>query len=164
MNYDVDFFILKFSAIHERNFIAGCFKDKNGYCANGHCGVGEFDDLHNLCKEAEDFNQLFNILHVTPFRRKTLSYLAYKWGTSAHINDGRTNEYQQPTPKKRILAALHDIKKLQSDTILGQQPKYEDATKEILEKYSPSIKVETDLPESLREVAEEIALDSIVNN
>jgi len=33
-----------------------------------------------------------------------------KWKSSVEINDGKHPDYQQPTPKQRILAALRDVK------------------------------------------------------
>lgn len=55
-------------------------------------------------------------------------YNNYHWQRAALINDGESNEYKQPSPKQRILAALYDIKKM-------QEPQYPSATSEILEKF-----------------------------
>jgi hypothetical protein len=48
----------------------------------------------------------------------------YICSTICDINNGCNYNYQQPTPKQRILAALYDIKKM-------QEPAHTDITKEL---------------------------------
>jgi len=86
--FDVNYFIKKFEAIPEELWAINSFQDELGrYCALGHCGYG----LNAETSEGATLNKLLG------------------WVTIA-INDGRHKKYPQPTPKQRILAALHDIK------------------------------------------------------
>jgi hypothetical protein len=111
--YDVDYFIKKFEAIPEELFCIGAFKDGAKRCTNGHCGMlSEFEVTPEL-------EQLKRLLAVIPLHEKYVPCeIPDREGSyslrAACINDGRALEYQQPTPKQRILAALHDIKKLQN--------------------------------------------------
>lgn len=104
--YTVDHFISFFKAIPEENFLVREYGNEKVGCSMGllsksgmaHC---EFGDL------------------LTDHFGKTKDY-----NTAITINNGDHPDYQQPTPKQRILAALYDIKKL-------QQPVYEDITKSL---------------------------------
>jgi hypothetical protein len=90
LTYNVDYFIQKFTAIPEDEWIEdGTLSDGRGkYCALGHCfEIGEVTDLRSLMK-------------IIP---------AY----TSRVNDGIDSRYPQPTPKQRILAALEDIKRAQ---------------------------------------------------
>lgn len=120
MNYDVSYFINKFQAIPEQKWGISSFidADTGARCAQGHCGMNTDNCWHvwgrsiatvqNSLKEAASLYYLFgdNGLDV------------------GMVNNGYLTEYSQPTPKQRILAALHDIKKL-------QQPEYKDITKDL---------------------------------
>lgn len=90
-NYDVNYFIKKFEAIPEESIGQGTIFNK---CAYWHCD--------NDCCYLGDVAQAFTVLFS----------LSIKINPSA-INDGYISDYQQPTPKQRILAALYDIKKMQ---------------------------------------------------
>jgi len=118
ITYDVDYFISKFQAIPEEGYCIGELDDTYGaHCANGWCGV-TYEALHNanFNEETKALQKIFSILELT----KTYDPVCLKaentweeWGYSikaADINNGETKEYQQPTPKQRILAALYDIK------------------------------------------------------
>ena len=94
MKYDVDYFINKFEAIPEEQWCTGAFSlcDENEntqHCALGHCGYG----VGTKTVEGEALISLFEP-ELLPM-----------------INDDRSIEYSQSTPKQRILAALYDIKK-----------------------------------------------------
>lgn len=109
MIYDVNFFIAKFSAIPEHSWMNGSWKDGDRCCAGGHCGMRN----NNLGVETPEYKSLEDLLS------QNLS-LTHRWQTNAIgfafvplINDGDSNEYQQETPKQRILAALYDIKNMQ---------------------------------------------------
>jgi hypothetical protein len=93
MKYDVNYFIKKFKAIPPRKWCAHEFTDGRGrHCALGHCGEsGEGD----ITKEASKLIGWFN-------RNGGLSV--------SKVNDGKDEFYSQETPKKRILAALREIK------------------------------------------------------
>lgn len=99
MKYDVDYFLKKFDAIPEDDWCAGAFADSNGrHCAYGHCGVYEVKE--EGC-----------ITEISTSEGDQLEAMFESSGMHAHlVNDGDTPAYQQPTPKQRILAALHDIK------------------------------------------------------
>jgi hypothetical protein len=90
--YDKQYFIDKFTAIPEDRWITKDYADDAGRCcAFGHCGVRHMKPA--LGGGGEEADALAALLqHRT-----------------ASINDGDTDEYQQPTPKQRILAALNDL-------------------------------------------------------
>lgn len=99
MEYNVDFFIDKFSKIPERKWIIGSYgsNDDGPHCAYGHCGARDIPFY--IGNEAMALAKLF-VGKLQPHE----------------VNDGKDPVYQQPTPKERILAALYDIKQ-------SQQPK-----------------------------------------
>lgn len=104
--YDVDYFIKKFEAISEDMWCTHAQTNSHGqHCAWGHCGI---------TNEQIGFRELDNhALKVIQLTRKS----GFEWHLGnkafANINNGAFLEYQQPTPKQRILAALYDIKKMQ---------------------------------------------------
>lgn len=96
MEYTVDYFIAKFEAIPEEKWFIGDFiniYNPEQKCAYGHCGC-----IKSLGETIES-NMLFDLFD-NPVH---------------YINDGHDEKYQQSTPKQRILAALHDIKKQQEN-------------------------------------------------
>lgn len=114
MIYDVDYFINKFEVIPEEMWTTGSFTDDWGACcANGHLGMRN----HLMCKkyateEASAFQRVVSVLQITK-NWGVSPVIDNDWGYSekaAIINNGDSNEYKQPTPKQRILAALYDIK------------------------------------------------------
>jgi len=99
MEYTVDYFIQKFEAIPDEKWTIKEFTNAIGQCcALGHCGRR----IGSPTAEGEALYQLFH---------------ENEMDGPAHINDGYSIEYQQPTPKARILAALNDIKTKQNQTI-----------------------------------------------
>lgn len=104
MKYDVDYFLNKFQAIPEVRWTTGKFVRGNKRCAGGHCGMGK---QPKQTEEYTHLERLFALLSVSSVTAEKMYCIV------PHINDGQTNEYQQPTPKQRIMAALYDIKKLQ---------------------------------------------------
>lgn len=123
--FTLDYFIEKFKSIPDNRWNVGHqIKDDGTHCALGHCGIGYGPEQMALADILGDIsvkivrkvtNNSYDIGEVI-----NTSYL----GKIAAINNGETEEYQQSTPKERILAALYDVKKM-------QQPKYEDVTKEL---------------------------------
>lgn len=114
-NYNVDYFIAKFSAIPEERWITGVMTDKNKYCALGHCGAGNplaGNADFNHTEESKALNKLFKANFNEP---------AWK------INDSKDYGYPQSTPKQRILAALQDIKKAQLDAQYKEDCMYDGA-------------------------------------
>lgn len=88
--YTVDYFINKFEAIPEDEWFVGYFQNEYNSkqkCALGHC------DYDNISSSKEG-RILINLLN----------------GYVSEINDGKHTQYQQTTPKQRILAALYDVK------------------------------------------------------
>lgn len=90
MIYDIDYFINKFSSIPEEKWCADHFVNGKKHCALGHCGQDPFTG------RTEESHSLINLF-------------PHKQSVSA-INDGGNEDYQQPTPKQRVLAALNDLK------------------------------------------------------
>lgn len=97
MTYDVDYFIKKFEAIPDERWCTVEFEKDGASCAYGHCGMRDYKP--STIEAAELFDLfLFNLGDIFVTR----------------VNDGSEPRYSQPTPKQRILAALYDIKKLQT--------------------------------------------------
>lgn len=121
MNYNVDYFINKFQAIPENMWI---MFDQGKYggpcCAFGHCRQSSSDYYGSDTDEGRALAKLFfdNGLRQTEdiAKSKKIDPLGKHWAV-ASINNGTVAEYQQPTPKQRILAALYDIKKMQTKDI-----------------------------------------------
>lgn len=84
--YSKAYFIAKFEAQHEENFITGAYRDEHG----GKCAV-------EMCGG-----------HMVP-ESDALYLLLVRVGGPQDVNDGKCLRYQQPTPKARILAALKDL-------------------------------------------------------
>lgn len=104
--YNVDYFIIKFEAIPEGKWGEVDLLKNNKRCAYGLCG------MINYCLptlEAKALGVIFKNLILSGFNTVLCDFV-YVEGNVIHINDGNTNEYRQPTPKQRILAALYDIK------------------------------------------------------
>lgn len=121
--YDVDYFIRKFEAIPER--LIGTSQPTG--CAFGQCKTTIWSDG----SQTEEGKALESLLIKIP------NLVAAEWsrwdaydGTPARINNGDICQYQQPTPKQRILAALYDIKKLSEPT---SRPYSESVSKELAE-------------------------------
>lgn len=120
--YDVDYFIRKFEAIPEELICVGTIgHPEEPRCANGHCYRGFMDVTEEIRGLYKVFSALRNRLTPTTDARWSLSYINHTGQQdysriAEQINNGNTAEYQQPTPKARILAALRDIK-------AKQQPK-----------------------------------------
>lgn len=88
--YDVDYFIKKFTAIPEDNWVTGVYRDDAvGCCAAGWCG--ERDD-----RSTDESRALTKLVYGVDI-----------------INDGKDSNFppeKYSTPKKRILAALYYVK------------------------------------------------------
>lgn len=110
MNYDVDYFISKFEKIPDSKWCTGVFDDDDKHCANGHCGVTEKNCSDDMPEEATALNMLFNKHGYI-----NTKYRLSDWGPVAIVNDNHDGVYNEPTPKKRILAALRNIKKMNSE-------------------------------------------------
>lgn len=117
--YNVDHFINKFRAIPEEMWCTSDFITGSGSkCANGHCGIRSIIDFNN---ESMALQKVFSPLMVTGMGVLINDYANYSL-KAAYINNGNTDQYQQPTPKQRILQALYDIKAMQ-DKPKEEQPK-----------------------------------------
>lgn len=117
--YNTRYFINKFEAIPEERWIIKLQADGAGrHCALGFCNpkvdlvmgrhfksyIGAFPG------EYESISTIFE--KISPSGRDG------SW-TVAAINNGDDFRYFQPTPKQRILAALRDIEKLESDELIN---------------------------------------------
>jgi hypothetical protein len=99
---DVNYFIKKFEAIPENMIISFTVNDYLGnHCAIGWLGSGN-------SKTNIEVKQLAELL-LTGTRFVKPEDYDISW-IIADINNGDHPDYQQPTPKQRILAALYDIK------------------------------------------------------
>lgn len=106
--YDVNWFIKKFEAIPEDKWVVGVFQEGDKCCAQGHCGMNENNCWPIWNGERPDHE----------------GYALYRFFPDeymlnvAGINNGQHPDYQQSTPKARILAALYDIKaKIEKETV-----------------------------------------------
>lgn len=113
--YTIDYFINKFEAIPEELFFEGRFIEGDKKCSAGHCGTND-ENFHNNELPLET-HALISLLK--PFKVECDYYRSDLMKTIAAINDGTNPNYQQPTPKQRILAALYDIKKMQEPKTTG---------------------------------------------
>lgn len=123
MKYTVDYFIAKFSAIPDDKWNNYIQYDDNTKirCAFGLCGIikpiRRYGELTVDGTNTDEGKALINIFLAIGWDIES-----GKWVTD--INNGYCKEYPQPTPKQRILAALHDIKAM-------QEPTYPDLTKSL---------------------------------
>jgi hypothetical protein len=128
MEYTVDYFIKKFEAISEVKFIAFSQSNNGGHCALGWCknnsGCLGMADASNST-EAMCLHLLFKNAGI--ISNSDNSTDAKGWNV-AEVNNGYNKNYQQPTPKKRILAALYDVKKIQQSK---SEVNREDITKQL---------------------------------
>jgi hypothetical protein len=102
--YTVDYFIQKFEAIPDEKWTTGTYtRCEYKHCALGHCGT-----------EIIEKPRLFFKTKFTPEGKALENLFKIHFPESiTRINDGEVDQYQQPTPKARILAALRDIQKKQ---------------------------------------------------
>lgn len=121
-NYDCAYFIAKFEALADRDVGLGHIGSR---CALYHCGIGGVADYYPPTQEA------LALATVLGFKRSDNKPYGYAERVY-YINDGHNTAYQQPTPRRRILAALHDIKRQQEEAAeafelrplnLSKQPK-----------------------------------------
>lgn len=101
--YTVDYFINKFEAIPECLWLEREFRRGQMACVMGHCA--------DVQEERNALEDLFK-LHSHLFSPVEI-YGHGAWYFEQMVNNGDDPKYQQPTPKARILAALHDIKAMQ---------------------------------------------------
>lgn len=110
--YTVQYYIDKFSKIPENKWTTNAFGEGNARCANGHCGISiKNANQHDATDEAK---QLANLLLLVVDKSAYNKYRQPIFVATAFINDGDDPKYKQRHPKDRILAALEDVKKLQS--------------------------------------------------
>lgn len=118
MEYTVDYFIKKFSNTRDNMWCINSLHDDGKSCANGWCGVTlTFDGKENslvyfATPESIAMAKLFKPLATGKIYDHHENYS----NIAAHINNGNHPGYQQPTPKQRILEALHNLKKMQQPT------------------------------------------------
>ena len=116
---DVDYFLRKFSAIPEEMWLIGSQGERDIYGDKPHCALGWCRNENMIYGNAlahsvngnpnmEDgaLAKLFLDAGIFGYYNSTMQGVAM-------VNNGDHPKYQQPTPKARILAALHDIKAMQ---------------------------------------------------
>lgn len=96
--YNIDYFISKFEAIPEENWCVRALSDDKG----AHCALGHTMSSLWPSKETNALVGVFKPFWSINCRKNV-----------PEINNGDCPDYQQPTPKQRILAALHDLKTLE---------------------------------------------------
>ena len=126
MKYTIDYFINKFEAIPEDEFCVGHFKSEDGRrCFLGHTMSTEM--IYKVLSAGGDDTGCTNYqfteyeLKHKMAETKALCVLIADGrkdkGAGSHrailINNGKHPDYQQPTPKQRVLAALRDLKSKQ---------------------------------------------------
>ncbi len=111
--FNLDYFIKKFKAIPNRKWNVGKQLALDGTrCALGHCKLSEIDKFADLFN-----NETLTIIKKTSNNDYEVGDILYpdmsynNINKVAAINNGETKEYQQETPKKRIVAALENLKK-----------------------------------------------------
>ncbi len=116
MEYDVDYLIDKFDAIPESMFITGVFQANDGREIIGKCSIGHTGVRGCNETTAESIALKKSLKHLV-LTRLDGSRVIDEWQLyplyAELINDKKTIEYQQPTAKQRIVAALRDAKKLE---------------------------------------------------
>ncbi len=93
MTYDLKYFINKFKVIPERFWCMYLFEDNGKHCVYGHCGM--------RCGHVSVYNSTDEVIAL---------YNLCEGQNIGQINDGEAKDYQQRTPKKRVLAYLYDLK------------------------------------------------------
>lgn len=97
-NYDVDFFIRKFSAIPDERWTRGSFAGLNNrHCALGHCGVRMVNRAITWTPEGDALNDIIGSFPGVP-------------AINDHAAKSGLHNFPGDTPRARILAALHDAK------------------------------------------------------
>jgi hypothetical protein len=129
MNYNIDYFIAKFKAIPEDQM--GDSQDTG--CAYGQCRKSHrVRDDGSATQEGIALTKLMASINGLTASSKAC-YDPYL-GTPARINNGEVEQYQQPTPKQRILAALLDIKNAEENKMVVERIVYvvvDKATREL---------------------------------
>lgn len=135
MNYDLNYFLKKFAAIPDHKWTTGTFQFEGQKCAMGHClpddyiekinNAGVVYELHRTtpkCLYKPTAEECKTVLKELYELAKLIDPQSPNNGTEQIIliNNGYHPNYKQKTPKARILAALHDVKKLQEK---DQKPK-----------------------------------------
>lgn len=116
-NYDVDYFLAKFQSIPEDKVVAFTQDDrKGGHCAYGWCAKPDMNGWHYSGNDTSEGKALQRLLGSIPNLKAHNTSIGPYYHTPARINNGEIKQYQQDTPKQRILAALHDVKRLQEST------------------------------------------------
>ncbi len=111
--FTVDYFITKFTNTRDDKWVINTLHNSNQKsCANGWCGVSVKEDTFYVTDESIALAHLLKPLATGKVKDNSNDYS----NIAAGINNGDHPKYQQPHPKQRILAALHDIKRLQQPT------------------------------------------------
>lgn len=118
MEYTIDYFIEKFSAIPPHLWNVGSFGIYEGVeflkkCALGHCGMSIKDCAYVSTPEADALLKIFGGYSVNEDQIEIKNY----WHVYT-VNDGTSgNEKYGSTPKERMLNKLYEIKQKQHATV-----------------------------------------------
>lgn len=98
MKYDLDYFITKFSAIPECDWLEGSLQgdEPECKCALGHCNVTDLDRITQ--EEAIALIKIFG------------GKYASECDVVYDVNDGNSSRYKGNNPKERILNRLNELK------------------------------------------------------
>lgn len=142
MEYNVNYFISKFSNTRDDKWCVNSLINEDKACALGWCGMyGRNGDIN------EETAALELILRQTKDADSIIKKFRYG-NITAVINNGENQHYQEPHPKQRILAALSDVKNMQERVVKKKKP----TTKR---KYKAKIKY-VSVPETVSEQAKKL--------
>lgn len=116
MEYNVDFFIQKFQNTRDDKWCTRSLHKDSSACANGWLGAnGHYSRSGEYIITTTPESEALAVV-LRPLANDKIRDYHPKYSTiAASINNGQDERYQQSSPKQRILAALHDVKKLQKN-------------------------------------------------
>ena len=143
MMYDADWYLNFFAPIPEEKWCEGSYADLEGrHCAIGHCYIGRGDRLHR--KEVPEVSNLIILFEI------------HLNECPQTVNDRMSIRFNQHTPKKRIIAALLQIKAKQREVEITEPP----ITPEELMAMLPSIEI-TEPPVYIKDIIKEEVLEVV---
>lgn len=114
MVYNSEYFRQKFESIPENNWIIGALSDNRGRCcAQGHCmiNIGQHEGSAWVDERFIPGTESHALVEVFGGKAKMGGF------TIAIVNNGNHPDYQQSTPKQRVLAALDDIQRQEANLL-----------------------------------------------
>lgn len=116
MEYNLDYFIEKFGNTPDDKWCTNRWEENGSFCANGWCGahadIGKNSYGEDVIKGTIYTEESAALCKVfLPLDEN--NWLGDWSQVASRINDGTDLRYQQATPKKRIMAALYDLKRME---------------------------------------------------